>query len=64
MTVIFPPKGSALGDLANNVRKILSKDFETAQLPVLGMWACAWPQQSLLGCVTGGLAMGKLDNSP
>lgn len=36
MTVIFPPKVSVLGDLANDVRKkIFSEDFETALLPAL-----------------------------
>lgn len=61
MTVIFPPEVSVLRDLAKGARrKILSEDFEIALLPAIA--------HGLVGghprCITGGLAMGKLDNSP
>lgn len=49
-----------LGDLANYVRKIVSEDFEPVLLPafVHGLMG------GLLRCVTGGLAVGRLGNSP
>lgn len=48
-------------DLAKGARrKVISEDFEIARLPALA--------HGLVGghtrCITGGLAMGKPDNSP